>query len=265
MRDKVRSPGMGRGQDARATAGQRPALQGHAVMMDADLQSNPSEDCRSAGVPPAVPGASRSGEVAVRSRGRLPHIERQGAVYFVTFRLADSLTAAAVRRLRDERRRLAELARQDGRVLRPEEAWHIDRAYRRQVEAALDRAQGNCWLRRPTVAQMVVTALQRFAQQRYILGPWCVMPNHVHVLVRPIRHHSLAHILHSWKSFTAKAANRMLGRSGTFWQREYYDHIVRNQKELRRCADYIASNPVRAGLADWPWMREGDLEGLVAG
>jgi len=92
---------------------------------------------------------------------------------------------------------------------------------------------------------------------------WCLMPNHVHVLVRPLDGHALPDILQSWKSYTAKAANRLLGRSGPFWQREYYDHVVRNEQELQRCTDYIVSNPARACLAEWPWLGEGNMERLV--
>jgi len=193
----------------------------------------------------------------------MPHIERPGAIYFVTFRLGDSLTGQMLQRLRRERRRLEETARQEGLPLRPEDAWRINRAYRRQVEAALDQAHGNCRLKNSPVAQIVCNALQRFDGERYILGPWCLMPNHVHVLVRPLDGHALPDILQSWKSYTAKAANRLLGRSGPFWQREYYDHVVRNEQELQRCTDYIVSNPARACLAEWPWLGEGNMERLV--
>ncbi len=83
---------------------------------------------------------------------------------------------------------------------------------------------------------------------------WCVMPNHVHVLFSPLREHTLDAILHSWKSYSARKANALLGRTGPFWQREYFDHLVRDQSSLRRITQYIQDNPKRAGLLDWPWV-----------
>ena len=80
------------------------------------------------------------------------------------------------------------------------------------------------------------------------------MPNHVHVLIQTLGEQSLARIVHSWKSYTAHRANEILGRSGTFWQREYFDRIVRDEEDLRRTIEYVIENPVKAGLRDWPWV-----------
>jgi REP element-mobilizing transposase RayT len=80
------------------------------------------------------------------------------------------------------------------------------------------------------------------------------MPNHVHVLLQTIGNFSLAAILHSWKSYSAKAANQILGRSGEFWQREYYDRLIRNAAEFDRATRYIQENPSKASLKNWPWV-----------
>ena len=89
---------------------------------------------------------------------------------------------------------------------------------------------------------------------RYRIYAWCVMPNHVHALFRILDGHDLAKILHAWKSFSSKRANRLLGRSGEFWQREYYDHLVRSERVFYRIVNYILENPNRAGLRDWKWI-----------
>ena len=68
------------------------------------------------------------------------------------------------------------------------------------------------------------------------------------------RDHTLAGIVHGWKSYTAKEANRLLRRTGVFWQREYYDHLVQDEAEFRRVVRYVLENPVKAGLRDWPWV-----------
>jgi len=82
------------------------------------------------------------------------------------------------------------------------------------------------------------------------------MPNHVHAIVRVFPTHTLSEILHSWKSYTAKEANRILRARGAFWQREYYDHLLRDEAEFERAVKYVVENPVKAGLKDWDWVWE---------
>ncbi len=100
---------------------------------------------------------------------------------------------------------------------------------------------------------MVASAIRHFDGQRYRLYAWCVMPNHVHAVLEPLGAWKLAQILHSWKSFTAHEANRLLKRSGEFWQREYYDRMLRDGREFLRAVEYVGNNPLKAGLRDWPW------------
>jgi len=84
------------------------------------------------------------------------------------------------------------------------------------------------------------------------------MPNHIHTVVRPHGPHTLDAILHSWKSFTAREANRRLDRVGRpFWQHESYDHWIRDDADLPHCWRYTEDNPVKACLCgraeDWLW------------
>lgn len=97
-------------------------------------------------------------------------------------------------------------------------------------------------------------ALSYFEEKRYRLFAWCVMPNHVHVVARLFPTADLASAVHSWKSFTSKRANGILGRRGTFWQREYYDHLIRNDQEFERAIRYVAENPAKANLRGWKWL-----------
>ena len=80
------------------------------------------------------------------------------------------------------------------------------------------------------------------------------MPNHVHAVLEPINGHELPDILHSWKSFTSKEINRILGSRGELWEAEYYDHLVRNEKDFNAQVEYVLTNPVRAGLKNWKWF-----------
>ncbi len=191
-------------------------------------------------------------------RGRLPHLKRQGSTYFVTFRLADSLPAQEVARLKKEREDVLAHAKAARRPLTWHEeqnllAWYCDR-----VEEFLDRGAGACWLSKPAVADLVERALRFFDSVRYDLRAWVVMPNHVHAVVLPYREHSLSRILHTWKSFTAKEALRIVGGAGPhFWQAESFDHWIRDAQEWARIVAYTENNPTKAQLcrspSEWKW------------
>ena len=211
---------------------------------------------RSAGVPPAVAGASRPriGRVTIRDRGRLPHRELDAGLYFVTFRLADSLPAPVLERFHSERQSILATAAQMGRELSADERQRLAKLFSAKIECHLDAGAGSCLLARPQIALVVADAIRHFDAKRYRLLAWCVMPNHVHVVVRLFPGQELAATVHSWKSFTAKQVNQILRRSGPLWGREYYDHLVRDGDQLDRIARYVINNPVKAGLRNWPWV-----------
>jgi REP element-mobilizing transposase RayT len=138
---------------------------------------------------------------------------------------------------------------------------------RERIAKYEDQGCGACWLRDERLAQLVQNALLHFDGERYRLIAWCVMPNHVHVLLEPgcslgtagvsPASCTLESILHSWKSFTAHEANKILGRDGDFWFREYYDRFIRNERHFANAREYIENNPVKAGLVNekgqWRW------------
>lgn len=208
-------------------------------------------------------------------RGYLPHLRVQGRSYFVTFRLEGTLPQEVLRAYQAEREALLAKAKaapvgkpvlrnadfpvgENREELPAEIQQRLHALYSEKIEAYLDVGRGECWLKEPRIGESVAGALRFFHGQRYDLGPWVVMPNHVHVIVRPLREHLLDQIVKSWKGFTAREANKLLKRTGdSFWAREYYDHLVRDDEERARLADYIHDNPVKAGLCsrweDWKW------------
>jgi REP element-mobilizing transposase RayT len=192
-----------------------------------------SDRFRSAGVPPAFDLAANEGKAIRRSRGYLPHFDAPNLVQHIVFRLADSLPAQVAKDIAR--------ARRGDRVLATDEA--------------LDRGYGRRDLARSNVATLVQTALLALNGERYALIAWCVMPNHAHVLLAINAGFTLDRIVHSWKSYTAKEANRVLGRAGAFWAPEYFDRFMRDDQHLANTAAYIEGNPVKAGLcesvADW--------------
>lgn len=210
-------------------------------------------DPSSAGVPPAN-FFPRDRNVSIRNRGRLPHWEAAAATYFVTFRLADSLPQEALRRIVFARTDIWSTALQMGREISETERKRFMKLHAQKIEKYLDAGAGRCPLRNPVVAETVADSLHQFNGLRYRLFAWCVMPNHVHVVFQTFTDNTLAKILHSWKSYTAKKANQILKRSGEFWQHEYYDRLVRDVNEFHRAVKYVVGNPEKAGLKNWPWV-----------
>ena len=177
-----------------------------------------------------------------RNRGYLPHFDSAGAIQSLTFRLADSLPATVVAELRS----------------RPDTAdLHAE------IELALDAGRGSCTLGRPEAAAVVAAALRHFDGQRYRLLAWCVMPNHVHVVIALLGATKLSDVVFAWKSFTAKRLNAMYGTSGRFWQPDYFDRMIRDEVHLAAAIAYVEENPVSAGLAARPgdWRASSAFDG----
>lgn len=188
-----------------------------------------------------------------RQGAYLPHWEKDHAIYSVTFRLSDSVPQETLREWLIERDEIIARAADQKRPLTRDERMTLRTLYSDSVERFLQHSHGACWMKREDIASIVAGSLRFFENDRYHLYAWCVMPNHVHVVVRPLGEHSLASILHSWKSFSAKKANALLGRTGAFWQKEYYDHIVRSREELLHAIEYVWENPEQACLQNWQW------------
>jgi REP element-mobilizing transposase RayT len=212
-------------------------------------------DC-SAGVPPAVAGASRPrfGSIVIHDRGHLPRWEKEGGVYFVTFRVADSLPKAVLDHIVAEREAVIRTANQMHRDLSADERKKLQQLSTTAIEQYLDTGAGACPLRNTPVAAAVADTLRYFDGKRYRLLAWCIMPNRVHVVFKIFPAYGLADIVHSWKSFSAKRANKILNVAETFWQREYYDHLIRDQAQLFRAIRYVAANPEKANLKNWEWV-----------
>ena len=192
----------------------------------------------------------------VRQGAYLPHWTLDGAIYHSVFRLADALPAAVIARYRRER---AALLVEAGEHPSCDTHDRLRQLFSERIERLLDAGQGACWLAQPKIAEVIAGALRHFDGERYRLHAWCVMPNHVHAVVQPTSRHELSGILHSWKSFTANEANGILGRAGEFWQKESYDHLVRDAADLERTIRYVQENPVSAGLINWCWVWPGQV------
>jgi len=176
---------------------------------------------------------------------RLPHWQQEGAVYFVTFRLADAVPHNLRTQWESER-----------------EAWlrvhprpwsaEVEREYHElfsgAIERWLDAGHGSCILRRPDCAGVVAEALRYFDGERVAIISCVVMPNHVHALFVQNPNWPLEKLVRSWKSFTSRKINSLLDRDRSLWQRDYFDRLVRDEKHFANCVHYIRRNPERARL-----------------
>lgn len=222
-------------------------------------------------------------------RRTLPHWYKPSAAHFVTYRVADTLPPEALQKLRE---RKESLLRKPSDRNPADHRQHVHKLLFAAYEAYLDRVTQRDWLREPRIASMLRENLYFHHAEKYVLHAFCIMPNHVHVLLTPSPEETVAvddanqvgetsdktsplsSIMHSLKSYTANQANRIMKRSGRFWQPESYDHWVRDDIEFERIVNYIRANPVVAGLVqrheDWYWsschdrfLTDGDTSGYL--
>jgi REP element-mobilizing transposase RayT len=153
-----------------------------------------------------------------------------------------------------ERHRILIAAKRVGAHLSPSQEVLVAEFSTAKLEEYSDRGLGGCFLRDPRIGELVANALHFWQGKRYRLVAWCVMPNHVHVVCRLLPGQELSKVVLGWKSFAARRANEILGRGGAFWQREYYDRLIRNGDELERAVRYVVHHPERAGLKGWKWV-----------
>jgi len=191
--------------------------------------------------------------ISKRQGANLPHWTAEGAIYHVRYRLADALPVEARKKLMDEREQLQRKIKNPGYNLTPFEKRRLTLLHSEKIDKFLDVGYGECWLARHNIAEIVIENLNHFTNIRYELFAWCVMPNHIHVIFQPLADFKLPDIVHSWKSYTSKKANRLLGMKGKFWQQEYFDRVLRDSDELEYCMDYVYLNPEKAGLSNWTW------------
>jgi putative transposase len=128
----------------------------------------------------------------------------------------------------------------------------IELEYHRRFSGALeqwlDQGHGSCLLRRRDCAEIVAETLRHFEGERVVMISFAVMPNHVHALFVQNSEWPLEKLIRSWKGFTARQINKLLGRSGSFWQRDYFDRLVRDREHFANCILYIRRNPEKATL-----------------
>ena len=180
-----------------------------------------------------------------KHRRNLPHWQQGEAWVFVTWRLGDSLPKMKLDQWKEER--AIWHSHHPGPWDDATEAEYHEK-FSQQIDEWLDQGGGSCVLKDLANAKIVADALRHFDGERYELALFVVMPNHVHVLFRPLGNHGLPEILKSWKGFTAREISKRMGKTGALWQEEYWDRLIRNERHYFKVAEYIRENPMKAGL-----------------
>jgi REP element-mobilizing transposase RayT len=184
----------------------------------------------------------------IHTRGYLPHWDFEKSTQAVTFRLADSVPAEVIKGWMTELRLIPDS------ITREKELHRLIATYE-------DAGHGEAVLGNPECANIIQAKLIEGHSSRYKLIDWCIMPNHVHVLIKLAEKQSLHEIVRLWKGGSSVQINRLLKRSGILWQREYYDRFVRDIDHLHNCIAYIRNNPVKAKLChqpeEWPFSSAG--------
>ena len=215
---------------------------------------------------PLADSAKARGFKGWHERGYLPHCDKPGLVQFITFRLWDSMPASRrgewehllTVNLRSDVPRsgtAVDAANEGARSIASRDSEAIAKARREQrqkLEEYLDRNHGECFLGDPRVAALMENVMRFHHGQRFELLAWVVMPNHVHALLEIGDNTSLSKIIQNWKSISAVAANKPLGRSGEFWQDDYWDTFMRDEEQTLKAVQYIENNPVKAKLCRLP-------------
>ncbi|MEM6978686.1 MAG: transposase [Planctomycetota bacterium] len=191
-------------------------------------------------------------EYAVTESCHLPHWFQPGAATFITFRTEDSIPGNVSRRWHADRARWLKdhgidsghASWRDGlAALSVEHRRIYHETFSGRFMEYLDRGWGDCVLRKQVFATQVASALSHFDGERYHLGDFVIMPNHVHLIAAFFGDVTPESQCYSWKKFSAGTINRQLGRKGRFWQEESFDHLIRSPEQYDAIRRYIANNP----------------------
>ncbi|MCH7728393.1 MAG: hypothetical protein IH991_18235 [Planctomycetes bacterium] len=178
-------------------------------------------------------------------RRHLPHWRQDGATYFVTFRLADSIPQEQLRALK----RWRAIWEHSNAEPRSDEKWQeLAHEITRKTEAWLDKGYGECVFGNRELADEMSKSLLHFQGERCLTSCFTVMPNHIHAVMKPLGEFELEGILESVKRFVSRKVNLLLARDGVLWESESYDRIIRDEEHLFRVVQYIGRNAAKAGL-----------------
>ncbi|MFO0980122.1 MAG: transposase, partial [Planctomycetaceae bacterium] len=185
--------------------------------------------------PPGFRGLQRDLPISCYER-HLPHWRQKGATYFVTFRLGDALPPDELKILQDERQRWKS---RHPHARSEKDLEEFARISLQREEQCLDKGYGACYFRDPEWAEKMANALLHYQNVRCFVPCLTVMPNHVHVIMKPLLDFELEDTLKLIKGYVARQINLAFGKSGPIWEQESYDRIIRDTAHLQNVIRYI--------------------------
>ena len=195
----------------------------------------------------------------VRFQNRLPHWQQDRGACFITFRMTDSIPSELLTHWRRER---------DAWMLKNPKPWspEIEMVYHTQFSSRFDRwmdeGRGSCLLGDPLIAAILSEILEHGSPDDYLLHSWVIMPNHVHLLISLNSGQEISRMVAGWKRFSATRINKIAGRTGSFWQKDYFDRLIRDWDHFINVSRYIRNNPKKAKLDagfvlyEAPWVKK---------
>ncbi|MDO9578731.1 MAG: transposase [Candidatus Cloacimonadales bacterium] len=200
----------------------------------------------------------------------LPHYQPENGVFFITTCLANSLPPKKLKEIKEKKNDFEQMLKQVSKSQKIIVLQEFHNRYFKDFDDFLDSQRNNCWLSQADLRNIIIENLFYWNNLKYYLFAFCIMPNHVHIILKPklkssCSYESLSDIMFSMKSYTANECNKILDRNGSFWLHESYDHYIRNADEFDYYVDYVQQNPVKAGLikkwSDWKgnWIAENYL------
>ncbi|MBQ3657881.1 MAG: transposase [Bacteroidales bacterium] len=193
-------------------------------------------------------------EIHNHCRNYLPHIENK-RYQMITFRLYDSVPREVIERWKrevDDGVRASSPPNFPNFLNPPTQRAGSPHSKLVLIDKYEDSGAGQCFMRDDREAQIVKDTLFYYDGDKYNIIAWCIMPNHVHILIMLLKAVSLSEIIHSWKSYSAKQINKLLNRKGQVWMMEYFDRFIRDSDHYEKVVNYIHNNPVKAGLVTSP-------------
>jgi len=186
----------------------------------------------------------------------LPHYQLKDSYYFITFTLAFSYSQKFINKLKKEKEAYEEISskldddeKSEFKLIFHKKSYDYFEEYLHKANQCINYLEDN------KISEIVAESLHFFDKVRYDLSAYCIMPNHVHLIIKPYEEnndkpYALQKIMHSIKSYTANQCNEILNKTGQFWNYENYDHLIRDEKDFYRCLQYVIDNPVKARLVN---------------
>ena len=182
----------------------------------------------------------RREEISRTKWGNLPHWQQLDTLQFVTLRLGDSLPQQAIREIKKY---------QESLIIHHPLPWDAETSQQfsdligRYEAQLLDNGYGSCLLKEPTLRRWVSDAINHMDGQKADIYAYVIMPNHIHILLCPFPGIRLNQLIGSLKSYSSHNINKTINRTGSIWNTEFHDRMIRSLDHFNYCIEYIRRNP----------------------